>query len=98
MENWNVELAAVVKILTGIVQGNALLLLLFVISPVGYGRWIHQLNLFREVRPPLEWPGYKARSSDGEDLVLGLRITFSPLRHGVNEPVRVLSMGENRTV
>ena len=75
----------------------------FLPSRVGWGYWIHRLRLCRKVRStPNKRPGYDAKQSDGEALVIlglwGIRNTSSlpslpnQLWAGVVAPDRVLSM------
>ena len=74
------------------------------VGPVGWGYKIHQLYLYREVRPTHnECPRYDAKQSDGETPVMlelwGMQSTSSlpsligSLWPGVVAPDRILSMG-----
>ena len=73
-------------------------------GPVGWGCRIHQLLLFRGIRPPSnKCPGYDTKQSDGEVPVMlelwemqitpSLQLLPGPLLPRMVAPDRVLSMG-----
>ena len=83
-----------------------LVFVLILTCPVSCGCRIHQLHLYRGVRPPphKEYPGYDNKQSDGEVPIMvelwrmqstsSLSSVQGPLWPGVVAPDRVLSMGQ----
>ena len=76
------------------------------VGPVGLGCWIHRLHFCRGLGPPNVYPGYDAKQSDDEVLVMlelwGMHGTSllpslaGPLWPGVVAPDRVLSMSKKK--